>query len=99
MRRHLAMTVDIDADVDAAKLGGIEPDFESGLAALGGGGDFHRKSAQRHRRVGSNRRGQLTCGNRRCGGGKWLRLDPAGSRDTVAGEIDRRLAELRRGEM
>ena len=45
------MAVDIDADVDAAEIGGIEPDFETALAALGRRGDLHRNAAERHRRA------------------------------------------------
>ena len=33
MRGHLAVAVDIDAHVDAAEIGGIEPDLETALAA------------------------------------------------------------------
>ena len=41
---------------------GIEPDFEAGLAALGGCGDFHRKPAQRHGGAGRCRGGELRRG-------------------------------------
>jgi len=67
MRRHLAVAIDVDADIDAAEVGRIEPYFEAALAALGGSRDFHRKPAQRY---GSLRRRcghvQLGCGDR-CG--------------------------------
>jgi len=39
MRRHLAVAIDVDANVDAAEVCRIEPDLESALAATGGGGD------------------------------------------------------------
>ena len=52
MRRHLAVAVDIDAHIDAAEIGGIEPHFEMGLAALRGGGDLDRQPADRHGRAG-----------------------------------------------
>src|SRR5882757_7023305 len=35
MRRHLSVAVDVDAHIDAAKLGRIEPDLETALAAAG----------------------------------------------------------------
>ena len=34
MRGHLAVAIDVDADVDAAEIGRIEPDLETALAAL-----------------------------------------------------------------
>ena len=100
MRRHLAVAVDIDADIDAAEFGGIEPDFEAGLAALGRGGDFHRKSAHRYRRACGGRGGELGRGSRRRGGsGRLLRLNCAGGLQAVAGGIDRRLADIGGGKM
>ena len=42
------MAVDVDADVDAAEIGGIEADFEAAVAAAGAGGDFHRQPLQGH---------------------------------------------------
>ena len=42
MRCHLAVAIDIDAYVDPAKIGRIEPDLETALAVLGGRGDLHR---------------------------------------------------------
>src|SRR3954468_6710590 len=98
MRRYLAMTVDIDADIDAAELGGIEPDFEAGLAALGRGGDFHRKSAHRYRRAGGGRGGELgsSCW-RRGGSTRLLSLDCAGGLQGVTGGVDRRLAHISGG--
>jgi hypothetical protein len=100
MRRHLAVTVDIYADVDAAEFGGIEPDFEAGLAALGGRGDFHRKPADRYRRACGGRGGELARGSRRRGGsGRLLRLDRAGNLQAVAGGIDWRLPDIGGGKM
>ena len=64
MRRHLAVAIDIDADIDAAEFGRIEPDFETALAALGRCRDLHRKPAQRHRGLGRGRDGQLRRGGR-----------------------------------
>src|ERR1700738_3229236 len=32
MRGHLAIAIDIDSDIDAAKVSGIEPDFDAALA-------------------------------------------------------------------
>ena len=95
MRRHLAVAIDIDADIDAAEFGGIEPDFEAGLAALGGSGDFHREPAHGHRGACGCRCGQLS--RRRRGPSKrWLlRLDRAGSLKAVAGRIERRGAGIR----
>ena len=100
MRRYLAIAIDIDADIDAAEIGGIEPDFEAALAALGGGGDFHREPAHRHRRACGGRGGELGSGCRRGGGsGRLLRLDCAGSLQAVAGGVDRRLADISGGKM
>ena len=66
MRSHLAAAVDIDADIDAAEVGRIEPDFETALAVLDRCGDFEREPAQRHRRVGRRRDAQCrSCGSRR----------------------------------
>ena len=38
------MAVDVDADIDAAELGGIEPDLEAAVAALRGDRDLQRKA-------------------------------------------------------
>ena len=59
MRSHLAVAIDIDADVDAAEVGWIEPDFETALAAVGRRHDFHGDAAQRHRCAGRGRDRQL----------------------------------------
>src|SRR6266404_4912925 len=100
MRRHLAVAVDIDADVDAAEFGGIEANFEAGLATLRGRGDFHRKSAHRHRRICGSRGGELGSRCRRRGGsGRLLRLDRAGNLQAVAGGIDWRLPDIGGGKM
>src|ERR1700716_3714743 len=38
MRGHLAAAIDIDANIDAAEIGGVEPDLETALAASCRGG-------------------------------------------------------------
>ena len=101
MRRHLAVAIDVDADIDAAEVGRIEPDLETALAALGGCHDFHREPAQRHR--GLRRRCghvQLGCEGR-CGRsrGRLLRLDRAGGLQAVVRCIDQRLAGVGGGRM
>jgi len=40
MRGHLAAAIDIDANIDAAEIGGIEPDLETALAASCRGGSL-----------------------------------------------------------
>ena len=82
VRGDLAVLVDLDANVDPAKIGRIEPDFKAALAALHVGGDFHRDSAQGYRPVGRRRRGQvarevrdeveLICGEMRRSPGSWI---------------------------
>jgi hypothetical protein len=65
MRGDLAVAVDVDTDIDAAKLGGVEPDFEAALAALRRHRDLQREAVQRHRRRCRRGNAQL----RHCGGG------------------------------
>src|SRR5260370_27867754 len=75
MRGHLAAAIDIDANIDTAEIGGIEPDLETALAASRRGGDLECNPAQRHGGIGcrpdaegSDRRGRGRRGGavRRC---------------------------------
>src|ERR1035441_3576271 len=43
MRGHLAAAVDIDANIDAAKVSRVESDFEAALAVLDRSGDLERE--------------------------------------------------------
>jgi len=45
MRGHLAAAVDIDANIDAAKVSRVESDFEAALAVLDRSGDLEREPA------------------------------------------------------
>jgi len=58
VRCHLAVAVDIDANIDAAKLGRIESDLKAAFAVLDRCRDLDREPAQRHRRVRCRRGGQ-----------------------------------------
>src|SRR5580704_6629743 len=57
VRRHLAVAVDVEADIDAAELGRIEPDVELAGAGLGARGDGDGKAGNRdgRRRGGAGR--------------------------------------------
>ena len=97
MRGHLAVAVDIDADIDAAEVGRIEPDFEAALAVLGRCRDLEREPAQRHGaagRRGDGQRARRSRGGRR---GRKLRLEPAPVACTPGvGGIGRRMRRRRR---
>ena len=70
MGRHLAVRADVEADIDAAELGRIEPDVELAGAGLGARGDGDAKAGNgngRRRRGARRRRGRsrrrLVCDN------------------------------------
>src|SRR6185437_1981929 len=99
MRGHLAARVDADANVDAAEIGGIEPDLEIALAVPGGGRDLDRKPAQRHRGARRRRGGQRPRGGEACRrrGRKLRRERACGLQIGVSGSRGRTIAGCRRG--
>src|SRR6195952_2615361 len=70
MRGDLAIAIDVDANIDAAEVSGIKPDFEAALAASCRGGDLEREPVQRYRRVDRGGDGERQHRRRRsrCGG-------------------------------
>src|SRR5882724_744077 len=77
MRSHLAVAIDIDANIDAAEIGGIEPDLEAALAAFCRDRDLKCEPAQWHRRVRRRRDVQWSHRGGRGSRGVELRLDRA----------------------
>src|SRR6266436_488942 len=75
MRGDPAAAIDVDANIDAAEIGRIEPDLETALAASCRDGDLKREPAQWHHRIGCRRHAQGCRGSGR--GGSALRLDRA----------------------
>src|SRR6476620_11047436 len=55
MRRNPALVIDVETDINAAKIGGVEPDLEATLAAKGRDCDLDRKPVQWHGRAGNHR--------------------------------------------
>ena len=55
MRSNLAVAIDIDANIDTAKIGGIEPDLKMALPAVRGRCDLHGEPAQSYGRIARSR--------------------------------------------
>ena len=77
MRSDLAIAIDIDADIDAAEIGRIEPDFKTALAASHRCGDLKREPAHRYRSIRRQRDAQGRRGSDTGRRGRERRLDRA----------------------